>query len=158
MGNFNRGGGGRSFGGSGSRFGGRDDGPRQMYPAVCSECGQDCQIPFKPSGERPVFCSNCFKSQGDSRPRFESKSFGGGNRDNQRGGFGGNSGAPAGGVSKAQFDALNVKVDKILALLSPKKSEAVFEADEEFFEVEDKKKDAVKKGKNPLKKAKAKKK
>jgi CxxC-x17-CxxC domain-containing protein len=34
---------------------------RQMFQAVCAECKQDCEIPFKPSGERPVYCKECFR-------------------------------------------------------------------------------------------------
>src|SRR5687767_2101386 len=51
-------GGGGSFGGGGG--GGRSD--RQMYPATCNQCGVDTQVPFKPSGARPVLCSDCFRS------------------------------------------------------------------------------------------------
>lgn len=47
---------------SGSRYG-REE--RQMFPAVCSACGQETMVPFKPSGDKPVYCSDCFKS----RPR-----------------------------------------------------------------------------------------
>jgi len=34
---------------------------RQMHPAVCSNCGKDTEVPFKPSGERPVYCRDCFR-------------------------------------------------------------------------------------------------
>jgi CxxC-x17-CxxC domain-containing protein len=27
---------------------------REMHKAVCAECGKDCEVPFKPSGDRPV--------------------------------------------------------------------------------------------------------
>ena len=40
----------------GSNYGSR----REMFPVVCAECGQDTEVPFKPSGERPVYCSDCF--------------------------------------------------------------------------------------------------
>jgi CxxC-x17-CxxC domain-containing protein len=33
---------------------------RQMFPAVCAECGQDTQVPFEPRGDRPVYCSDCY--------------------------------------------------------------------------------------------------
>ncbi|MFH1095502.1 MAG: CxxC-x17-CxxC domain-containing protein [Candidatus Micrarchaeota archaeon] len=36
------------------------DGPREMNDAVCSDCGQACQVPFKPTEGRPVYCRNCF--------------------------------------------------------------------------------------------------
>jgi CxxC-x17-CxxC domain-containing protein len=35
--------------------------PRQMYPAVCATCGKDTQVPFQPSGDRPVYCSDCYR-------------------------------------------------------------------------------------------------
>lgn len=35
-------------------------GPKQMHDAVCSDCGADCQVPFEPSGDRPVLCRDCF--------------------------------------------------------------------------------------------------
>ncbi len=41
-------------------------GNKMQYKAVCSECGQSCGVPFKPSGGRPVFCSECFVKQQDS--------------------------------------------------------------------------------------------
>jgi CxxC-x17-CxxC domain-containing protein len=33
---------------------------RPMYAVICFDCGQDCEIPFKPSGDRPVYCKECF--------------------------------------------------------------------------------------------------
>ncbi len=44
-----------------NRYSGSGD--RQMYDAVCAECGADCKVPFKPTGERPVYCSDCFKAR-----------------------------------------------------------------------------------------------
>lgn len=43
------------------KFGG---GARPMFQAVCSKCGNDCEVPFKPTGDRPVFCKNCFTHEG----------------------------------------------------------------------------------------------
>lgn len=96
MGNFNRGGGKpsfggkRSFGGGGSRFGGkpsfggrpsfgggRDGGRPMMHSATCSECGNECQVPFKPTGERPVFCNACFGKQQDGPGNARPNKFGG---------------------------------------------------------------------------------
>lgn len=36
-------------------------GSRQMYDAVCSACGKDCKVPFQPSNDRPIYCSDCFR-------------------------------------------------------------------------------------------------
>ena len=33
---------------------------RQMYEAVCANCGNVARIPFKPREDRPVYCSECF--------------------------------------------------------------------------------------------------
>ncbi len=35
-------------------------GPREMHPAVCAQCGTDTMVPFRPRGDRPVYCSDCF--------------------------------------------------------------------------------------------------
>ena len=34
---------------------------RQMFPAVCAECGKDTQVPFEPRGDKPVYCSDCYR-------------------------------------------------------------------------------------------------
>ncbi|HEY33150.1 MAG TPA: zinc-binding protein [Dehalococcoidia bacterium] len=34
---------------------------RQMFPAVCAECGKDTEVPFEPRGGRPVYCSDCYR-------------------------------------------------------------------------------------------------
>ena len=46
-----------SFGGS-SGFGG--GARRQMFPAVCAQCGAETQVPFEPRQDRPVYCSDCY--------------------------------------------------------------------------------------------------
>ena len=43
-----------------------NDGPgyrtqRQMFPAVCADCGKDTQLPFEPRGDKPVYCSDCYR-------------------------------------------------------------------------------------------------
>lgn len=45
------------------RFGGGSRGPREMHSATCSSCGKACQVPFQPTGEKPVYCSDCFQGQ-----------------------------------------------------------------------------------------------
>jgi len=37
---------------------------RQMFPAVCGECGKDTEVPFEPRGDRPVYCKECFRKKG----------------------------------------------------------------------------------------------
>jgi CxxC-x17-CxxC domain-containing protein len=58
------GGGGYSSGGGGySSGGGYERAPREMFAATCASCGREAQVPFRPSGAKPVYCSDCFKSQ-----------------------------------------------------------------------------------------------
>ncbi len=58
----------------GGGFGGRRDvGPREMHKATCADCGKECEVPFKPTEGRPVYCRDCFqKHRSESRgpPRF----------------------------------------------------------------------------------------
>jgi CxxC-x17-CxxC domain-containing protein len=53
--------GGAEFGGRGG--GGGGGGNRMLYKAVCSACGAETQVPFAPSGDRPVYCRNCYNSR-----------------------------------------------------------------------------------------------
>ena len=50
-------------GGGGGGRGGYSSGPRQMFPATCATCGKQTEVPFKPSGSRPVYCRDCFQAQ-----------------------------------------------------------------------------------------------
>ena len=51
------------FGGGGG-FGGRH---REMHKATCADCKQECEVRFKPSGDRPVYCKACFSKRKESR-------------------------------------------------------------------------------------------
>ena len=48
----------------GNRFSGR---PREMHKAVCEECKNESEVPFKPSGDRPVYCKECFSKRKGGR-------------------------------------------------------------------------------------------
>ena len=50
-----------SSGGGYNGGGGYSRGPREMFDAVCARCGKDTQVPFRPTGARPVYCSDCFR-------------------------------------------------------------------------------------------------
>jgi CxxC-x17-CxxC domain-containing protein len=65
---------GSSSEGGGYGSGGR--GQREMFSATCSSCGKEAQVPFQPSGDKPVYCSDCFQQRGGA----------------SRGGYGGRSG------------------------------------------------------------------
>jgi CxxC-x17-CxxC domain-containing protein len=51
----------RSDGGGGGGSYGGSRGPREMFSAVCANCGKEARVPFEPRGDRPVYCSDCFK-------------------------------------------------------------------------------------------------
>lgn len=64
----------KRFGGRGGGFGRRSDsrggfgggrsrGPITMHQAICDQCGKPCEVPFRPTGEKPVYCSACFEGK-----------------------------------------------------------------------------------------------
>jgi len=67
-GGYSSGGGGYRSGGGG---GGYSSGPRQLYPAVCSEFGRETEVPFNPTPGKPVYCRECFQSRKASSPRYD---------------------------------------------------------------------------------------
>jgi len=139
----------RSAGGRGgdSRQGGfrdRDGGERPMFSATCDGCKNQCEVPFKPNGTKPVFCNDCFKSEGSSNDRdrgSNNKSFGGRDRDSRDSGRkpdfnkGGDRPVTSGWQSstavpnysevKKELDALNKKIDSLITLLSPTQAKSV---------------------------------
>ena len=58
----NNGGGAASYGESGGGF---SRAPREMHDATCARCGTETQVPFRPTGARPVYCSDCFRMMRD---------------------------------------------------------------------------------------------
>jgi CxxC-x17-CxxC domain-containing protein len=41
----------------------RERRPREMFEAVCADCGKTASVPFRPSGVKPVYCSDCFQGR-----------------------------------------------------------------------------------------------
>ena len=50
----------------GSRYGDRDRKPVERTKVTCSDCGKKCEVPFKPTSSKPVYCDDCFKKSGKS--------------------------------------------------------------------------------------------
>lgn len=109
---------GASRGGRGGFGGGRDFGRDrerpQMHSAICANCGKEAQVPFRPTGSRPVYCSDCFEKMQGSEPRNFDRRDSGDNRDRAP--------RPSQAPSNQQLDAINTKLDKILNLLSNTKA------------------------------------
>jgi CxxC-x17-CxxC domain-containing protein len=78
-------GGGGSYGGGGGGYGGQ----REMFSATCASCGKEAKVPFQPRGDKPVYCSDCFRSKGGGG------GYGGGG--GSRGSYGGGGGRGGGG-------------------------------------------------------------
>lgn len=130
------GGGKPSFGGS--RFGGagfakkpwaaRDTSDKKttFHKAICSTCGNSCEVPFRPMGGKPVLCRDCFVpskdragARGDDRyPK----------RDSRTSSFGArppsvpSSASAESGTSNAavlkQLEILNAKVERLIAIIA----------------------------------------
>ena len=49
-------------GGSYSGYG-STRGSREMFSVTCSNCGQEAQVPFQPTSDKPVYCSSCFEQR-----------------------------------------------------------------------------------------------
>ena len=75
-------------GGGGGGGGGYGRPEKQMYPATCSQCGRDTEVPFMPTSGRPVLCRDCFNA---------AKATGGGGG----GGYGGGHGGGHGGGTRS---------------------------------------------------------
>lgn len=71
---FSRGG---NFGGKFSKGG--DDRRVEMHKATCANCGKSCEVPFRPNGEKPVYCSDCFGEMKGATPgaAYPKKEYGG---------------------------------------------------------------------------------
>jgi len=73
--------------------GGQD---RQMFGATCDQCGERCEVPFRPTSGKPVLCSHCFTGKNEDRgsqPR------------------------------NLDLEVISAKLDRILTLLTPPKPE-----------------------------------
>lgn len=71
----------KSGGYRGERSGGRDEGRNRpsygdkrggdrggeiettMFQATCSECKKNCDVPFRPANDKPVYCNACFSAK-----------------------------------------------------------------------------------------------
>ena len=105
--------GGKSFvkrapGGRSGGFGDHDFSKPQLFQSTCAECGEQCEVPFRPNGSKPVLCHRCFKKDGSGfgKPGFSDK------RTFVRGPVAGG-GQDIARLEK-RFDALEVKLDRIL--------------------------------------------
>lgn len=66
---------------------GNDFSEKRMYTVTCAECWEDCEVPFRPTWEKPVYCNDCFWKNDNKKSWVD---------------------------YKADFEALNAKLDMII--------------------------------------------
>ena len=71
-----------------------------MHDVICDKCKTKCQVPFKPTGDKPVYCRDCFRKNESTGSNFEPR-----NQDGRS------------GVFQEQFKQINEKLDKIIKAL-----------------------------------------
>jgi len=164
MGDFKQDRGRRSGGGYGGRpsfsrnsqggSGGRDRGPVTMHQAVCDQCGKPCEVPFRPTEGKPVYCNACFggkketgnNRRGDKYPQKSSNSY----KTHAKTDFGGNISKGNNNELKKQLEILNVKMDQLIKAVEAITSIKPFVAEKKVKKVV--KKAPVVKAKKPVKK------
>lgn len=109
-----------SFGGS-PRFNdrGSDRGPVEMHSAVCDNCGKSCEVPFRPTSGKPVYCSNCFESKRENSDSRSSGRYEG--RSPERRNYERPQNEQSSFDSPSKFAEINAKLDNILRLLESQK-------------------------------------
>lgn len=81
----------------------REDFNKEMFTATCDNCGKKCEVPFRPSGDKPVYCSDCFRKDGS--------------RDERRGDRASVAGNATNPELVEQLKAMNAKLDRLLRAL-----------------------------------------
>ncbi|MBW2974097.1 hypothetical protein KY366_00105 [Candidatus Woesearchaeota archaeon] len=94
---------------------GRDRGSErhEMHKGICDKCGKECEVPFRPTEGKPLYCNDCFKDK--SREAGSRSGFG---RPIRESGPGPEFRKP---VNNENFDIINKKLDKILNMLEAAK-------------------------------------
>ncbi len=95
-----------------NRFGRRGTGKSradyQMHKVTCDKCGVECEVPFKPTSSKPVYCSDCFRKMDNPRDRdLDRRREGPRNRDTRS--------RPT--SNTLELDLINEKLNKIMKAL-----------------------------------------
>ena len=100
----------RDFNDRGSFSHDRDRERPQMHEATCSACGKRCEVPFRPTGQKPVYCNECFRNSERGSGGFERSSY---KRDSFRD-------KREDGIGKEEFGKLIARLDTIISILTAK--------------------------------------
>ena len=102
--------------------GDRNPKPHTMHSAICSSCGKACEVPFQPTGDKPVYCRDCFAGRaamgGDRSNRSDNRQ-GQNQRPDQRKDQRNNrpNNSQGGGNNnelKGQLEAVNAKLERLI--------------------------------------------
>ena len=105
-----------------------------MHRATCNDCGNSCEVPFRPTGNKPIYCSNCFRGkEGNNSSDSRGKGRGNFGDRNSKPSFGNKKPYQSGKDSyspnyKADFEMLNKKLDRIIKALAPQDFQEKYEA------------------------------
>lgn len=113
----------RFSGNSPKKFGmnkmGMRKGPKkdnESHNVICDKCGKECEVPFKPTSGKPIFCRRCFKdkegssSYDDSKRNYDTQPD---SRDNRR-----DYRESDNNTKSSQLDEINRKLDEIIEMLN----------------------------------------
>ncbi|MFZ1289238.1 MAG: CxxC-x17-CxxC domain-containing protein [Melioribacteraceae bacterium] len=102
-----------------------------MHRATCDHCGKDCEVPFRPTSGKPIYCSSCFdKNQNKDQKKYShergDRNFSSGETrkrsfetENDRGSD----------QLKKEIAQLNKKLDKILDILESELNDENYQED-----------------------------
>ncbi len=123
---------------SSGRNGDRRFGTASKHRAVCAECGKDCEVPFKPSGDKPVYCSSCFENVDPNRENRDTR--------DSKGSYEKSKNSFDMSLINDQLISVNTKLEKLIKILTPVKEDIDKEKEVKIDKVVAKK--AVKKRKS----------
>jgi CxxC-x17-CxxC domain-containing protein len=106
---------GGSYSKRGDSYNRQDREVKKMFSAVCVDCGKRCEVPFRPTGDKPIYCSSCFEKIGSTRSGGYKKSTEGKNTNVNADAI----------LLNDQLKNINSKLEKIIEILSPTKKELV---------------------------------
>jgi CxxC-x17-CxxC domain-containing protein len=113
-----------------------------MHKAICSTCGKDCEVPFRPTGDKPIYCNDCFSAnRGGDRggDRFLRKDFGA--RAPMRSNFGSTGSSQVDSEIKKQLEFLGMKIDRLTKTIENMASTKTVVSKEKSAEVKEALKD-----------------
>src|SRR3989338_538426 len=112
-----------------------DSRPANLHQATCAECSRMCEVPFRPTGERPVYCKECFENRGGNTGGES-----GGNKFPKKDFFARDSARPSleksgsSDVVVKQLETMNTKLDRLIRAVEAFSSNNTFEEKRESKE------------------------